>query len=176
VSLSALFLAMMVAGARGQTKEYRIKAAFLLNFAQFVDWPDSAFATPSSPFEVGVLGADPFGPALDETVQGENVHSRKLAIRRSKRIEDLADCQMIFVSKSERARLAAILAKTGSRPVVTVGEIPGFAAEGGTINFYLDQNKVRFEINAASAKLGGLKISSQLLGLGKIVGPPGGSK
>lgn len=152
-----------------QSKEYQIKAAFLLNFTQFVNWPAAAFTSSNAPLCIGVLGDDPFGSALENTVRGESIQDHRLSIRRGRRVEDLADCQMVFVSGSEHKHLKEILAKIDSRPVVTVGDMAGFAKDGGTIGFYREENKVRFEINPQAARQSGLRISSQLLGLGKIV-------
>jgi hypothetical protein len=151
------------------SKEYQIKAAFLFNFAQFVEWPSESYTNADQPFTIGILGEDPFGPALEQTIEGETIHSRKLIILRSQRAEDLKDCQIIFISKSEKSRVADILPKLTSRRILTVSEIPGFTSRGGIINFYLDDNKVRFEINRANAQRAGLLISSQLLSLGKLV-------
>jgi hypothetical protein len=153
------------------SREYQIKAAFLLNFAQFVEWPPARFASAEQPFSIGILGDDPFGPALEQTVQGETIHNHRLVIQRSPTIESLKDCQLIFVSRSEKGRVADILSKLDDRDILTVSEIEGFARRGGIINFYLEGNKVRFEINPVSAQRDGLKISSQLLSLGKIVKP-----
>lgn len=157
--------------AQAQSKEYQIKAAFLFNFAQFVEWPPAAFADTNAPFCIGVLGNDPFGAALDETVQGEAIGSHSLTIRRSSQVDDLKNCQMIFISKSERKHLTEILSALDSRPILTVSEIEDFDQSGGIINFYLEGTKVRFEINPITAQDDGLKISSQLLSLGKIVQP-----
>ena len=165
----AVWLVLLPSAARAQKKEYQVKAAFLLNFAQFVDWPEAAFAEKDAPLCIGVLGDDPFGPALDEAVDGESIRNHKLTVRRARRIEDLTNCQLVFVSTSEKKGVQDILAKFHSHPVVTVSEAAGFAEQGGTINFYREQNRVRFEINAGSALESGLKISSQLLRLGKIV-------
>jgi hypothetical protein len=167
--LLLFLLTMPSRPACAQAREYQIKAAFLFNFTQFVEWPAAAFSGPGAPLCIGVLGDDPFGAALEDTVRGESIQNHKLSIRRGQRVEDLTDCQMVFVSKSENDRVPRILAKIDSRPVVTVSELTGFAQQGGTINFYREQNKVRFEINLASARQSGLKISSQLLGLGRIV-------
>ncbi len=153
------------------SREYQIKAAFLFNFAQFVEWPPTAFTNADAPLCIGILGEDPFGTALEQTVLGETVHSRKLVVQHSRRVEDLTACQLIFICKSEKARLAEILPKLDGREALTVSEIDGFARHGGIINFYLDGNKVRFEINPATAQREGLKMSSQLLSLGKIVQP-----
>src|SRR5262245_65853218 len=112
--------------ARGQTsKEYQIKAAFLFNFAQFVEWPAAAFADPNTPISIGVLGDDPFGPVLDQTVQGETINHRKLIIQRSQRVADLKGCHLVFISKSEKSRLPDIFDSLGSNSVLdwkSVGE------------------------------------------------------
>jgi hypothetical protein len=167
-----LGLLALTASAGPPSREYQIKAAFLLNFAQFVQWPDTSFTSPGAPLCVGVLGEDPFGGVLEETVRGESIHDHKLAVRGAAKVEDLAGCQLVFVSKSEGKRVAEILARMDSLPVMTVSEVSGFAKQGGTINFYKEQNKVRFEINPGAARQRGLKINSQLLGLGKIVESP----
>jgi hypothetical protein len=152
------------------SKEYQIKAAFLFNFVQFVEWPAAAFPDALAPVRIGVLGEDPFGSSLQEIVQGEKVHDRNLVLQRSREIEDLKDCHLLFICKSERARVGEILSEVAPRSVLTVSEVEGFAQRGGIINLYLEANKVRFEINPTAAQLHGLKISSQLLSLGKIVG------
>ena len=162
-------LALTPRPASAQSREYQVKAAFLFNFAQFVQWPEDIYATTNAPFSIGILGDDPFGPTLDETIYGETIGNHKLIVRRSQKIADLGGCQMIFVSKSEKKHLAEILSALGSRPVLTISEVDGFARSGGGINFYLDGTKVRFEINPAAAQNDRLKISSQLLSLGKIV-------
>ncbi|HEY1790805.1 MAG TPA: YfiR family protein [Verrucomicrobiae bacterium] len=167
--LCAAILAGMPATASAQSKEYEIKAAFLFNFAQFVNWPSAAFAETNAPFCIGILGDDPFGAALDQTVQGENVDNRKILIERSQNIGDLKNCQMIFVSRSEKRHIGEILTGLDTRPVLTVSEVEGFAQSGGDINFFLAGTKVRFEINAGATQSDGLKVSSQLLSLGKIV-------
>jgi len=159
------------------SREYQIKAVFLFNFVQFVEWPPAQFAGETSAIHIGVLGDDPFGEALDDTVRGETVRNRPLVVKRSQRIEDLKDCHLIFLCKSEARRASDILKQLEGRPVLTVSEADGFARHGGVIAFYPDDKKVRFEINSAAAQRCGLKISSQLLSLGKIVAPettPGG--
>jgi hypothetical protein len=159
--------------ARGESREYQIKAAFLVNFMQFVTWPQSVFTNDDAPFYIGVLGDDPFGASLDQTVQGETVNHRKIIVQRLQRVEDCKDCQMVFVSRSEEKNLTVILAGLDSGPVLTVSEIRGFARQGGIINFYQEGNKVRFEINPTIAGRDKLKISAQLLNLGRIVEPAG---
>lgn len=173
----ALALAVLATPAAAQTaapREYQIKAVFLFNFLQFVEWPSTVFAAADTPIRIGVLGDDPFGPALEEAVRDETIDGRRLTVRRSQRIEDMADCQLLFIGKSESRRLAEILSSLEGRPVLTVGEVGGFTRQGGIISFYADGKKVRFEINPATARRCGLKLSSQLLGLGRVVGDENG--
>ncbi len=151
------------------SREYQLKAAFLFNFAQFVKWPPASFNRDGAPFTIGILGEDPFGAALEETIRGETIDHHPLTVVRGRRIEELKDCQMIFVSRSEEGHVEEILSQIDSRPILTVSEVDSFARNGGDIDFYLAEGKVRFEINPQSAQRSGLKISSQLLNLGKIV-------
>jgi hypothetical protein len=170
VAASAGSLPFPRVGAEAKSfQEYEVKAAFLYRFAQFVEWPNSAFSTADAPVAIGVLGDDPFGAVLDQLVQGEIIHGRKVVVRRSSGIDDLKTCHVLFVSKSEKDRTPQILGALANAPVLTVGEIDGFAGRGGMINFYIQDNKVRFEINPDAARRCGLKISSKLLGLGRLV-------
>ncbi len=136
-----------------------------------MQWPAGSLGDAHAPFCIGVLGDDPFSGALEKTIGGESIDHHPMAVRRSKRAEDLTGCQIVFICRSEEDRMADILAVLGSRPVLTVGEIGGFARHGGDINFYLAGGKIRFEINPQAAERSGLKISSQLLTLGRIVAP-----
>jgi hypothetical protein len=168
-------LATLLAGGAawaqdGPSKEYEVKAAFLYNFVQFVKWPPGAFASPDAPLYIGVLGDDPFEGALDDTIRDEAVNGHKLVLLRSHNVGDLHGCQMIFVARGEESDTGGILAAVDSRPILTVSDIEHFAQDGGDIDFYLSNGKVRFEINAGAARRAGLQISSQLLALGRIVG------
>ena len=167
-----LFL-MLLAAARpaagaaqaAASKEYQLKALFLLNFTQFVEWPATAFPDAGAPIVIGVLGNDPFGDVLDAVIRGETVKGRPLIVKRSRQIEELKSCHVLFISQSEKERIPAILAGLNEAPVLLVSEVEGFSRRGGIIGFCLHANKVRFEINAEAAKSRGLKISSQLLQL-----------
>jgi hypothetical protein len=172
LQMAALWPIFQSHWASGQTepsKEYQIKAACLLNFVQFIQWPSTVFPDPGTPITIGILGDDPFGQTLEKTFQDELVQSRKLAVKRSRQIEDLKDCHILFISKSEKSKIEGILAKLGDSATATVGETDDFAKQGGIINFYLDNNKVRFEINADAGQRKGLKISSQMLKRARIV-------
>jgi hypothetical protein len=152
--------------------EYEVKAAFLYNFARVVEWPAEAGQDPGAPFVVAILGRDPFGAVLDETVAGKTVGGRPIEVRRVLHVEEARDAQIVFVSPSERANLAAIL-KALERPgVLTVGDTEGFATQGGAINFTVQARRVRFEINPAAAEQARLKMSSQLLKLAVLVAGP----
>jgi len=156
-------------GHAQESKEYQLKAAFLFNFAQFIKWPPNAFTNVGAPFCIGILGDDPFGSTLDETIQGEAISNHRLIVERSQRIEDLENCQIIFVCRSEEGHVGEILSQVDTKPILTVSDAENFAHDGGDIDFYISSGKVRFEINPQAALRCGLKISSQLLSLGKIV-------
>jgi hypothetical protein len=153
--------------------EYEIKAAFLLNFARFVEWPADALPA-AAPIVFAVLGEDPFGPQLEETLRGQSVAGHSLAIRRLRDLEDLTRTQVLFVAASEDERLARILERLADVPVLVVGETPGFAARGGIIGFRLEGNRVRFDVNLAAAERSGVRLSSRLLRLARIVREPAG--
>jgi len=152
-------------------KEYQIKAVFLFNFAQFVSWPKKSFASPEEPFCIGILGDDPFGAFLDETVQGEKVESHPLVIERYRTIEDIKKCQILFISKSEKNQTDKIFAYLKDRNVLTVGDTDGFLEDGGIITFSTKENKIHLKINPKAAKRVNLSISSKVLRLAEIVEP-----
>jgi hypothetical protein len=158
-------------GSAQTVSEYGLKALFLFNFTQFVEWPSTAFATPEAPLCIGILGDDPFGLTLDEAVRGESIRGRPLHVRRSRDVAELRECHIVFIAASEQERVAQILAQLDASPTLTVGESEGFARHGGVIGFYREGNRVRFEISASVARRKELKISSQLLSLGRIVEP-----
>ena len=152
-----------------QPSEYELKAAFLFNFAKFVDWPTNAFAGPQSPFLVCILGTDPFGGALDKALQGKVIAEHPVSVARVKRVADISGCQILFVAASESQLLPEVLAKLRGLCVLVIGETNDFASSGGAIQFTLEDNRVRFFINPDAADRAGLKISSKLLALAKIV-------
>jgi hypothetical protein len=161
-----------VLSARGQsdgTSGYKVKTAFLFNFAKFIEWPASSFATPQSPFAICVLGQDPFGSTLTDTLQGKMIGERPLAVRRLKDKLEARSCQIVFVSSSENTRLADIIGTLRGANVLLVGETNGFAVSGGTIEFTLENDSVRFSINTDAADRSGLKFSSKLLALAQLV-------
>ncbi len=149
--------------------EYELKAAFLFSFAKFVEWPPSAFANPQSAFLVCVLGPDPFGSALDDALLRHSIQGHAVALLRMKRTADIVGCQILFIPASERNRLPEVTAKLRGQSVLVIGETDDFASSGGVIQFALEQNHIRFLINTDAADRSGLKFSSKLLALAKIV-------
>ena len=153
--------------------EYEVKAAFLYNFARFVEWPDAPGG--EGPFIITVLGRDPFGTALDDTLRGKTIGQRRIAVRRVSRPDEVGASRIVFISDSEKDRLPAILETLASTPVLTVGEMDQFAERGGTIRFRVEQDRIRLDINVSAAERSRLRISSQLLKLARIVDRGAGS-
>ncbi|HZS08826.1 MAG TPA: YfiR family protein [Blastocatellia bacterium] len=158
------FISLLATGASGQgSREYDLKAVFLYNFTQFVEWPSKAFPNSSAPIIIGVLGADPFGRSLVETVQGETVRNRRLVVEHYSRVEEIKTCHVLFISQSEAGQLDRILSNLKGRSILTVGETPDFTQRGGVIGFVTEKNKIRLRINLAAARAAELTISSKLL-------------
>ena len=174
---TALVLAALLSSAcapvdRAQAEppgEYQLKAAFLFNFAKFIDWPATSFSSPQSPFIVCILGTDPFGHAMDDVLRDKSIDNRPVVISRLKNITEAKQCHMVFVSQSETARLADIIQELRGARILLVGESDGFAAAGGMIQFTREDNHVRFLINSDAADRAGLKVSSKLLSLARVV-------
>jgi hypothetical protein len=153
----------------GQVNEYEVKAAFLYNFAKFVKWPAHTFTSPADPLVICVIGDSMVVHVLESTIAGKEIDGRRLVVRTIPDVRQLGVCQILFVSGSEQQRVPAILAGCKTRSVLTVGELEGFAAQGGVINFKVEDGKVRFEINTTAAAEQQLQISSKLLSLARIV-------
>jgi len=168
IVLAGVLCASPVARAGKPSREQRIKAAFLYQFTKFVKWPSEALGDSDAPVQVCVLGADPFGSALD-ALDGKQTQGRKVAVRRVKTVDDALGCHLLFVGITKRSRLRDALSSLGGKPVLTVGDMPGFAKHGGMINFIVKNNKVRFEINTDATERSGLSMSSRLLALAQIV-------
>ena len=147
-----------------------MKGAFLVKFGMFVEWSSNApTGGDKGVFMIGILGADPFGSRYDELVSKEKVGGRHIQIKRGQTPAELSECQIVFISTSESARLPTVLAEFTGKGVLTVSDEPGFASRGGMIGFIKESGKVRFEINTRAAEQAGLKVSSKLLQVGKRV-------
>lgn len=147
----------------GPAREYQVKAVFLFNFAQFVEWPRAAFAGASSPIVIGVLGENPFGAYLDETVRDEKVNNRPLEIQRYHRVDEIKTCHVLFITRSEANHVEQLLASLKDRSILVVGDSDDFVQRGGMIRLASAQNKLRLIINTDAAKAANLTISSKLL-------------
>ncbi len=151
------------------TSEYDLKAAFLYNFTQFVQWPDSAYSAPDSPFQLCLIGEDPFGRALDDTVTSEFVGEHPIVVRRIRQVENTSACHLAFVAAKSDIPFEAVLHAIGDSPVLVVGEDPESAEKGGTIGFRIVNRRIRLLVNLSAARAANLRISSKLLRLSTIV-------
>ena len=160
--VTALLCVPMTSGAvdlAGSADEYRVKAAFLLNFLKFVEWPEAA---PGEPLVIGVLLPDHFDAELDAAARSARIVGRRVEVRRFRKLGDVRDCQILFVPR-EAEYTPAELPRAGR---LTVGETPQFLSTGGIISFYLEDNRVRFEIDPKAAQQAGLRIDPNVLRLG----------
>lgn len=165
VPLPASAFTQEAQAASAVSKEYEVKAAFLYNFAKFIEWPPDP---PGEFFIIGILGDDPFGPVIDQLLLNKTIKDKKVLVRRFRGVNELEFCHILFVSASAANQAQSAFDRFKGSAVLTVGEASGFARSGGVVNFYIQENKVRFEINQKAAGEAGLKISSQLLKLAKI--------
>jgi len=159
-------------GVTAAPHEYQVKAAFLLNFTRFVEWPASAFSAPESPFVVGVFGHDPFGADLDRMVTGESVNGRPLTVRRVRSAAEASKCQILFIHQSEDRRLDELMAALDRHSTLTVSDLPGAAQRGVMIRLVTEGGHVRMRVNVESARAAALLISSNLLRSAEIVPNP----
>ena len=151
----------------GRVAEYRLKAAFIFRFPDYVDWPDTAFPSPDSPFTIGILGADTFAEGLLKTVSGRKVDNRPLVVRRLRRGESVAGLQVLFIGATENAR--EVLGPLKGQPVLTVTESEQAFVQGSMVNFVVVEDKVRFDVALTPAEQANLKISARLLSVARKV-------
>ena len=154
------------------SREYQLKAVFLFNFAQFTDWPTNAFSDPKSPIIIGIVGPDPFGAALEDTIRGENVGGRPLTIEHFARPADIKTCHMLFISQPQIRYTEEILKAIKGNPVLTVSDAESPVTSEIMIRFLVENNKVRFRINAQAARAADITLSSRLLRVAEAA--PGG--
>jgi hypothetical protein len=168
------FIGLAAAESKGPREskgidEYELKAAFLGKFVKFVTWPQERMGERNAPFIVAVWGDDPFGRKLDDAFLNRKVEEHPINVKRFTKLEEVADAHLLFVPKREASRLDEILAQIPAAGVLVVGESTDFARDGGVVNFFIAEDKLRFEINPDSARRQGLKVSSDLLKLARIV-------
>ncbi len=165
--LIMLLLPLAAPAQMHEASEYEVKAAFIYNFANFVEWPEGALA-PDSTLNICLLGDDPFVKLFD-SITGQVMGKRKVVIKRAASLKDIKPCRVLFIASSEKARLKEITGLARANNILTIGDTEGFAKKGLTINLFMDKGKVRFEINPEAAKQAGLRVSPRLLDLARIV-------
>ncbi len=169
VLLLVLLLASGMTPLQPVAGEYKVKSVFLFNFTQFVEWPADAFADDDVPLVIGVVGGDPFGNFLDETIRGERLQNHPLVVRRYESVSEIETCHILFIATSNRQFIRQTLAQMKSKPVLTVSDSDGFARMGGMIALENEGGRVALKINAAAVNDSRLVVSSKLLRLAEIV-------
>lgn len=152
----------------GQLSEYEIKTAYLYNFAKYVDWPTASLPRESTSLTMCIAGKSPLNDVM-ETLAGKTVKNRRLAIRQLSRIDDLGDCNILFINAAAKTSLSHVLTSSVPRAILTISDSKGFASAGGMIELVPVRDKIRFEINNRTAQNAGLRISSHLLRLATTV-------
>ncbi len=171
VFLTALLLLSASLFSADPSAEYKLKAEMLERFTRFIDWPaGSSVSNPSVPFVIAVVGVNPFGSSL-ERLKEMKIKDKRVDVVEIKDLSELKSCQMIFISSSQEKNLTEILFRIETKPVLTVGDTSGFAQKGVLINFYREGDFIRFEVNQSAIDVSGLKFSSRLMKLARIVKP-----
>lgn len=170
LSLTLAYSAGNPGGDQIPRKEYQVKAIFLFNFSQFIEWPPNAFSKVNEPLIIGILGRDPFGTYLEETIHNEKIGEHPLVVKRFKSISEIDKCHILFVDPASEEQLASKAAKTRLSHTLIVGEASrNFMMKGGMIGFFVDSGKIRMKINLEEIKKSGLKISSKLLSVAEVM-------
>ena len=151
------------------SREYQIKAAFLFNFTQFVEWPTESFEDTTAPLIIGVLGEDPFGAFLTETIKGEKVNGHPLIVEHYSNAKEIGRCHILFINVSGKDQMKEIMPVIKGHHILTVSDAANFISQGGLVRFIKENNKIRFQINQEAAKENEISISSKLLRLAEIV-------
>lgn len=165
--LALVMLCLAPFAVRSQiTPAYQVKAAFIYNFTQFMEWPPQAYDDQLGPFVIGILGENPFGNYLDELVKGEKVAGRRIVVRKFKELDEIKYCNILFINVPHAREAARSLR---NKSILTISEENNFAREGGMVRFFTANNKIRFQINPAAARGAGISISAKLLRVADIV-------
>lgn len=162
--LTFLLLCSSRTGSFAQpANEYQVKAAFLFNFTHFIDWPSHAFSSTQSPMVIGVLGRDPFGRFLPQTIEGEKVSDHPLMTKYYSGFDDIQSCQILFININGKKKLEEVMTRLKGRSILTVSDETDFLLNGGMIRFFTRNNKILLEVNTEAMKDANLVISSALL-------------
>lgn len=150
--------------------ELKVTAAFLLNFAGFVEWPPAAFASPADPIVIGIYGTDPFREFIDQLLENEMVCGRPLVVRRFPPGSTPVGCHILFIDETEARNVGPLLERVRRQSILTVSNLSGFTKQGGMIQLITERGRIRFQINQPAAQAAGLTLSSRLLRLGRNPG------
>lgn len=171
--LMMLLLLFFIAGngkSYGQHSEYIMKAVFFEKFSRFIEWP-ADMSNPNEPFVVTVLGDNPFNNILEDIYATQKIKNRKVIVNYVNKLGNVKSTHILFIANSEKAHLTEILSYTKDKPILTISDTDGFAKQGVLINYYIEENKIRFEINETAVKKSGLYISFRLMQTGKVINP-----
>ncbi len=166
VLIICLFTSISIAQNSSSNAE-KIKAVFIFNFTQFVDWPSSSFSSPEAPFIIGIAGKNLFGSYLEETVMGEKVGTHPIIIKYFDEEKEITNCHILYINYSDDRRIKELLSFIVTHEILSVSDAPNFNKLGGIVRFYTEQNKIRLQINTNAAKTAQLNISSKLLSVAK---------
>lgn len=158
-----LLCSVVLCAQSPRPSDYQVKAAYVYNFGKFVKWPASYTASQASSFPICVLDGDPFGSVLQSTLAGETIGARPVTVKRLPKPQDATGCYILFINSTEDSHLKGILGAIGQASVLTVSDMPDFSKRGGMIQFVLEGERVRFEINLRNAEGAGLAVTSDLL-------------
>lgn len=172
VAIAVCMLALVgpiVPNAAADDRESLVKAAYLYHFVDFVDWPDSLESDPGEVIRVGILGEDPFGALVDDVFAEPSSDGRHFEVVRSVDARDLTSCRLVYVALGDGAAVDEALEVLAGKPLLVVGHEPGFAARGGHVNFFVEDERLRFEVNLETVRAAGLRLNSRMLKLARIV-------
>ena len=165
--LLLIFASHILFGQNRTAPEYQVKAVFLYNFTQFIEWPQTAFKSSDDPFIIGIIGEDPFGSYLDETVAGEKIGTHPIQVQRYTNVKEALNCHILYINTEDAETAREILSLTSEKSILTVGDSPGFYNWGGIVKFFTENNKIRLQINVELSRAADLNISSKLLSVAK---------
>lgn len=173
--VAALLFGAVSSASEAQIEEYELKAAFIEKFTRFVEWPkESEIDDTSKPFVVGITGESSFEPAMRKIFSTRKIRDKNVVVRRISGTDEIAGCHLLFIAHTSKEKLQKVLASIKGRPVLTVSDTESFAMSGVHINFYVLQNRLRFEINEMAVRESNLTFSYRLMQIARIVNPAGG--
>ena len=173
--LAVLLFISVSSASETPIEEDTLKAVYIEKFTRFVEWPkESEIDDTSKPFVIGIIGESPFEPALKEIFSSRKIRDKNVVVRRISGMDRIADCHLLFISNISKEKLQKVLSAIKGRPILTVSDTEGFARSGVFINFYVLDNKLRFEINERAVRESKLTFSYLLMQIAKIVNPAGG--